>query len=215
MKKDKAEVKESEVTVKAPRIGSVIFKIQGTAPFVSNKFSEEMKKAMRDKQAEGGTAKSKHTKRDPKDFEKRAQQSLHVSTDDWIGFPASGIRKGLISACRLVNFKMTIAKMSVFIEPDGFDKEDGTPLVRFLKGTPRHVEHYVRLSNGAPDICPRMMFDPGWEASVRVQFDEDQFTLTDIANLLTRVGLQVGIGAGRPDSTSSSGMGWGTFRIVN
>jgi len=35
-----------------------------------------------------------------------------------------------------------------------------------------------------------------------------------VTNLLARMGMQVGIGAGRPDSTDSAGMGWGTFRIA-
>jgi len=58
------------------------------------------------------------------------------------------------------------------------------------------------------------MWDEGWEAQVRVRYDADQFTLEDLANLLARVGVQVGLGEGRPDSKSSAGMGWGTFMIV-
>jgi hypothetical protein len=30
-----------------------------------------------------------------------------------------------------------------------------------------------------------------------------------------RVGIQVGICEGRPDSKNSAGMGWGTFKLVN
>jgi hypothetical protein len=41
----------------------------------------------------------------------------------------------------------------------------------------------------------------------------DQFTHQDVANLMTRVGLQVGLGEGRPDSKNSAGMGWGLFQI--
>ena len=35
----------------------------------------------------------------------------------------------------------------------------------------------------------------------------------DVTNLLMRVGQQVGIGEGRPDSKNSAGMGWGTFNV--
>jgi hypothetical protein len=52
-----------------------------------------------------------------------------------------------------------------------------------------------------------------WSAEVRVQYDADQFSATDMANLMTRVGTQVGIGEGRPDSKMSAGMGWGTFKL--
>jgi ribosomal protein S17 len=41
----------------------------------------------------------------------------------------------------------------------------------------------------------------------------DQFKVQDVANLLSRVGEQVGICEGRPDSKNSAGMGWGTFQV--
>jgi len=34
-----------------------------------------------------------------------------------------------------------------------------------------------------------------------------------VTNLLSRVGMQVGIGEGRPFSKNSAGMGWGTFEL--
>ena len=54
-----------------------------------------------------------------------------------------------------------------------------------------------------------------WKCKLRIRFDADQFTKEDIANLLARVGLQVGIGEGRPDSKKSAGMGWGLFELTN
>lgn len=39
------------------------------------------------------------------------------------------------------------------------------------------------------------------------------FSHNDIVNLMMRVGQQVGIGEGRPDSKNSAGMGWGLFDI--
>jgi hypothetical protein len=52
-----------------------------------------------------------------------------------------------------------------------------------------------------------------WTSKVRVAYDADQFTLQDVTNLMSRVGLQVGIGEGRPDSRDSAGLGWGTFKL--
>ena len=127
--------------------------------------------------------------------------------------PAPAFRNAMISACRTVGYQMTRAKLSIFIEDDGIDHDDGTPLIKFTKGKPHYVEHCVTLATGANDIKPRPMWDPGWEAVLRVRFDADQFTVKDVANLLARAGLQVGIGAGRPDSRSSNGMGWGMFSI--
>jgi hypothetical protein len=39
-------------------------------------------------------------------------------------------------------------------------------------------------------------------------------TADDIVNLISRVGLQVGVGEGRPDSKQSAGLGFGLFQIV-
>jgi hypothetical protein len=117
----------------------------------------------------------------------------------------------MISACRLVGFKMTLAKLSVYIEADGFDRIDGTPLVR-ITGEPHYSEHPVRIKDTV-DLRARPMWDSGWSAKVRVTFDLEQFSLQDVGNLMMRVGRQVGIGEGRPDSRNSAGMGWGLFDI--
>ena len=52
-----------------------------------------------------------------------------------------------------------------------------------------------------------------WSVKLHVKFDEDQFSLADISNLLARAGIQCGIGEGRPNSRMSTGIGFGTFKI--
>jgi hypothetical protein len=52
-----------------------------------------------------------------------------------------------------------------------------------------------------------------WSAKPRIRFDAEMFTASDVANLMKRVGMQVGIGEGRPDSRESAGLGWGTFTV--
>jgi hypothetical protein len=67
-----------------------------------------------------------------------------------------------------------------------------------------------------PDLRVRAMWDTGWEAKVRVKYDADILSLDSLKYLLTRAGVQVGIGEGRADSTKSdgAGMGWGSFEVV-
>ena len=127
--------------------------------------------------------------------------------------PAAAFRAAMVSACRLCGFKMTLSKLSVFVEPDGIDRDEGVPLVR-IHGEPRPLEMPVRNEGGVCDIRVRPMFDK-WGASVRIRFDADVFSGEDIANLLMRAGMQVGIGEGRPDSRKSTGMGWGIFDIAH
>lgn len=202
---------EAHLRIAAPNLQVAQFRLRGSAPYVQHKFSKKAQAAIRSKQAEGSTAK-KGKKRDARDFDAEFEGALHVSTDGWYGIPACAFRAGLVSACRTVDFKMTLAKLSLFVLADGYD-EDGNPLVKITKGKPRKVEHPVRVQM-TTSIAVRGMWDAGWEAAVRVRFDADQFTLTDVANLLMRVGSQVGVGEGRPDSRQSTGMGWGTFDIV-
>jgi hypothetical protein len=204
-------LKSESVTIQPPNLKVAVFRIVGTAPYVQHKFSAKAKQMMIDKQAAGSVAK-KGAKRDPKDFDALYKGAMHFLTDGSHGIPAPAFRAAMVSACRVVGFKMTLAKLSLFIEADGFDDE-GTPLVKMLKGKPHRTDLAVRLETGVIDIRPRPMWDAGWEADVRIRFDADQFSVTDVANLLMRVGTQVGIGEGRPDSPNSCGMGWGLFSV--
>jgi hypothetical protein len=188
------------------------FKIRGTAPLVQNRFSGDQKAGITKTQMAGSTTK-KGQKRAPKDFDALCENAKHVSTAGWSGIPATAFRCALISSCRTAGFQMTMAKMTVFIEADGFE-DDGTPLVKITEGEARRVDHPVRNKTGVIDIRARPCFDPGWEAVVRVKFDGDAFTLEDVANLMVRAGIQNGVGEGRPNSKMSAGMGWGTWEVI-
>jgi hypothetical protein len=118
----------------------------------------------------------------------------------------------MISACRLVGFKMTLAKLSVFVEADGWDQQDGIPLVRVYGKSETFTAH-TRNATGVVDVRSRPMYRE-WAVKLRVRFDADQFTAQDVYNLIARVGGQVGLCEGRPDSKSSAGCGFGTFEVV-
>lgn len=201
----------TNVTIKAPNIQQAVFNIRGTAPYVQARFSAKAMQAMAAKMAAGSTAAGKKV-RNPRDFDEDFRQAMHVSTEGWCGIPAGAFRQAMISACRLVGFKMTLAKLSVFVGADGFDAVDGVPLIK-IDGEPSRLDMAVRNATGVADIRVRPMWRE-WTATVRVQYDGDQFTLADVTNLMRRVGLQVGIGEGRPDSRESAGLGWGTFEII-
>jgi hypothetical protein len=197
------------VTIKPANIQTAVFNIKGTAPLVQARFSKKGELMM--KMAEGSTAKNRR-ERKARDYEQEMRDAMHISTEGWQGLPAPAFRCGMISACRLVGFKMTLAKLSVFVEHDGIDSMDGQPLIKF-QGEPELNTMHTRNATGVVDVRARPMWKE-WSASIRIRYDADQFTVTDITNLMQRVGMQVGIGEGRPDSKSSAGLGWGTFAIV-
>lgn len=198
------------VRISRPRLRSATIPIVGISPYVQHAFSEKQRKQMEDTQRAGQQSRGKRV-RQPKDFDAVYEAAKHVSQQGWLGIPAPAFRNAMISACRLVGIVMTRAKLSVFVESDGIDRNDGTPLVRII-GEPRIHQATVRNETGVADIRWRPMWEE-WSAGVRVTWDEDQFSATDVFNLMLRAGMQVGIGEGRPDSPNSNGLGWGRFEV--
>jgi hypothetical protein len=200
-----------EATIKAPNFGMVTFRVHGIAPLVIHRFSAKTKQQMKDKMETGKAASSKRN-REAKLTDDLYEEARYRHADGWDGFNASAIRAAMISACRLVGFKMTLAKLSVFVEKDGVDAtEPQIPLIR-IYGDPVKQEDMARVETGQPYVTVRAAFHD-WRANICIRFDRDQFTEQDVSNLIARVGLQVGIGEGRPDSKNSPGMGWGLFEI--
>ena len=203
---------QTAVQIKPANIQQAVFKIKGTAPYVQARFSAKAMQAMKEKMLAGSTAKGKKV-REARNFDEDFEQAKHVSEQGWVGIPASSFRQAIISACRLVGFRMTLAKLSVFVAADGFDRVDGIPLIKLQAPEPERTEMAVRNATGVADIRVRPMWRE-WAADVKVSYDADQFTLQDVTNLMQRVGMQVGIGEGRPDSRDSAGLGWGTFELA-
>lgn len=200
------------VTITPPNFQYAEFRIIGTEPLVIHRFSQKTKLEMKQKMETGNPASNKK-KREPKSTDDTYNEARYMSKEGWDGFHAASVRNAMISACRLVNFKMTLAKLSVFVEQDGRDAtEPQVPLIR-IYGDPIKQEDIARVETGQPYVTVRPAFHD-WEAKIKIRWDADQFTLQDITNLLARVGSQVGIGEGRPDSKNSAGMGWGLFRIA-
>jgi hypothetical protein len=200
------------VTIKPPRFGRATFLIEGTAPLVIHRFSAKTKEQMKQKMETGKAASSKKN-REAKSTDNLYEEARYVSKQGWDGLHAGAVRNALISACRLVGFKMTLAKLSLFVEADGVDvSEPQIPLLKII-GKPVKQEDMARVETGQPYVTVRAAYHE-WKINVRMRWDEDQFTLDDVTNLLMRVGMQVGLGEGRPDSPNSAGMGWGLFEIA-
>lgn len=207
-KKTTQENAAATVVITPPNFQTIEFVLKGESPYVQLKFSEKTKNQLLEKMATEGKAKKQRTARD---YDDEFLQAMYEGAKGERGIPASSFRNAIISACRTVGFKMTLAKLSVFVEADFFDKNDGTPLIK-IEGKPEKVQHAVRNATGVVDFRTRAMWKT-WSAKLRIKYDADQFNKNDIANLLMRVGIQVGIGEGRPDGKTSAGMGWGLFSI--
>lgn len=205
----KATAAPDTLVIKAPNLQTLAVRIVGKSPYMQHRFSK--KATIMAKQQEGSTSRGKKL-REARDFEQDFRDAQHRATEGWLGIPAPAFRAALISACRLVGFQMTKAKLSVFVEADGVCAKDGTPLVRLDGGEPEMNTAAVRNETGVVDIRARPLWRE-WGALVRLTFDADQFSAQDVLNLLARAGLQVGVGEGRPDSKKSAGLGYGLFTV--
>jgi hypothetical protein len=203
------------VNITPPNIKTAVFKIIGTAPLVVHRIDKKVEESFHNKVVSGtvpNQGKKKHEARDPEEICEAAKYVGETNGKRWDGFNASGIRLAMISACRLKNFKMTLAKLSIFVVEDGRDVLSPLyPLVRII-GKSEKTEMIGRTETGVAMLTIRPMYFP-WSAIVRIRFDADQFSIADVTNLLATAGEQVGICEGRPDSKNSGGMGWGTFRV--
>lgn len=199
------------VEIPAPKFRICELKLVGSAPFVMHKFSQKARNQIIETQKAGSQAKGKKV-REPKNFDEVYIGAMHITSEGWMGIPAGAFRNAMISACRTVGYKMTHAKLAAFVLADGYDKDDETPLIR-IYGEPQRHTTYARNDNGSVDIRVRPMWKK-WHCIVRIRYDADMFSQKDIVNLMMRVGQQVGIGEGRPDSKNSAGMGWGLFDIA-
>ncbi len=208
---DNPETKLKQVVITPPKFERAAIRIRGTAPYMQNKFSQKAQIQIEETQRQGSRAK-KGRKRDPRDFEADAEAAKHISTEGWPGIPAPAFRNAMISACRMAGFAMTRAKLSIFVEADGRDKDDGTPLLR-IDGECEINHSYARNESGVVDLRWRPMWAE-WECTVSLKWDADQFAAEDVLNLLSRAGVQVGVGEGRPDSPNSNGLGLGTWEVL-
>lgn len=207
-----SKTKTEAIAIAAPDFQHLQISIRGTAPLVVNRFSQKAMQMMKDAQEAGGASKSKRT-REAKDFEALFESAKHVSDEGWEGVHAAAFRNGAISACRAVGFKMTHAKLAFTVIADGFDRVDGAPLVRLTSGTAEQWIAPTRNKTGVIDLRSRPMYR-SWSADLRIRFDAGMLSAADVVNLIARVGMQVGIGEGRPDSKDSAGLGFGLFEIV-
>lgn len=199
------------VSISAPKFQTAVFEIHGVAPLVIHRFSAKTKNEMKQKMETGKAASSKKN-REAKATDDLYNEARYVAKEGWDGLHAGAIRNALISACRLVGFKMTLAKLSIFVVQDGWDStEPQIPLIR-IYGKPIKQEDMARVETGQPYVTVRAAYHD-WSAKIKIRWDADQFTSDDVFNLLYRVGAQVGVGEGRPDSKKSAGMGWGLFEI--
>lgn len=215
LKKGTKQTKSDRIAIAPLKQAIVTVPIVGQTPLKVLRFSAKKRGEVQSKQEAGDQAKTK-TRRQAKDFAAEYEEAKYRCTQlidgdkiTWLGINASGVRNGCIETCRMAGFAMTRAKMAIFCIQDGYDDLDRTSLCRVYGDEEMSVDP-VRNASGVIDLRPRVMFSE-WRINVRLRFDEDQFSVSDVINLMIRVGQQNGLGEGRPNGTNGAGTGNGLF----
>lgn len=205
------------IEVKRPNERLINVPIISETPLNIHRLGKKLKQEFEDRDA----GKPKVKKKGPRDYDAEFMDSLYFIDDKGFeidmpkkitkiirfGFPASGFKKAIVSACRQFdNLAMTEIRGRIFVLGQYVE----------IKGKPVMDKFWRRIGGkgpgtGTPDIGVRAVF-PEWSATLRVKFNADIITTESVVNLVAAAGFSVGIGEDRPEK---SGNTFGMWRIAN
>lgn len=185
--------------------------IEGTSPYVCNKFSPKAAEKML---AYFERSPGKHAPKEKINPEEEAKSRLYVTEDGRYGIPAAALRKALIEAGRFCSLKMKQLAGTIDVLGECYDADVGVPLVPLQGGEPEIFVSSVKNTSGTRDLRWRPYFKPGWRCTFTVIYDDKILSKADVEELLKYAGTSVGIGDGRPLSPCSPGLGFGRWKVV-
>lgn len=171
------------------KIETAAFILIGDSPLIVHAWSEKAKRQMLDKQMKKATKA-----REAKDPEADYEACFYRTPTGAYGFPAIGLKSAMVSACRFVDAKMTVARGAFHIDAEMME----------VIGDPQMREDMVRVGMGTADIRYRPEFQQ-WRIPVTIKFNSAAMSVEQIANLINTAGFGVGIGEWRPEKNGSYG----------
>lgn len=191
-----ASEKGATIDLSAIEVGLMRVPILGTAPIITNRFSEKAKRQMLDK------AQGRKTPKQPKDPEAEYEAAFYRFEDGGFGIPVTAFKGATVGGARFfAGVTMTAIRQCLFFKgPMGVD---GQQLVR-IEGIPRMREDVVRVGNGGTDLRYRPEF-PEWSAVLDVVFVKASLTQGSVLSLINAGGLGIGVGDWRPERNGPFG----------
>lgn len=183
----------AEKAIVIPGVQKEQFEIEivGDTSLLSNRIRKKTKEKILDKQMKRPTGA-----REAKDPEADFKGSIYYTEDDRPGFPASGIKKACVSACRFIDdVPMTRARGAFYVMGK----------ILPINGEPRMHEEPVRLKGSALDIRYRAEY-PEWSITLTILHNPRVISKESIANLLETAGFHIGLGDWRPETNGTHGM---------
>jgi hypothetical protein len=191
-------------------------RIRGLEPLLVHKLSKKLKQEFDDRDA--GKAKKK-TRGKVRDKKQEYMESLHyigkdgfevdtpksITSKTRFGFPASGVKKAMVAACRFYDGISMVSANGMFFVPGKYIE---------IKGRPRLDEFWRRIGTkgpgtGTPDIGIRAKF-MDWYADVTIKFYPELISAGSIVNILNTSGTCIGLGEDRPGKSGNTN---GTYEV--
>lgn len=179
--------------------------IAGTAPLVTNRWSEKAKQMMLDKQQSSARAK-----KDAKDPEALFQAAHYRLPDGRCGMPATAFKAAIVHAARLFD-GITQVSLKQTVRVLGELDERGEQIVPITYEQVIMREDTPRNASGVADLRYRPQFN-GWGAILRVQIIEGQYDEASLLALVDAAGIG-GVGEMRPTAPKSATGQYGTFEV--
>jgi len=183
----------TEQAISIPGVQKNQFQVEivGDTSLLSNRFSDKAKKQILDKQMKKPTGA-----KEAKDPEEDFRGSIYYTDEGQAGFPASGIKKACVSACRFIDdLPMTEARGAFYVMGEIL------PIV----GEPKMHESVVRLRGSTADIRYRAEYQE-WSIILTILHNPRVISQESIVNLLETAGFHIGLGDWRPEKNGTHGM---------
>lgn len=202
MSKQKKQI--TKIILEPIKVNDFKLKIRGTTTLLQNRFSQETKNLILDKQ----TGKSKSNKKKIRDTDEEIRQSIHFIDEkkNIIGTPVEGFKKGMMDCTSFVGDKM-------------FSKKLIQGAVRIINSQGGLVPiQYKKMSTLEHNIKHNILFSPQfheWSTELHIQYDSNNISPQDIALLLNYAGFYVGIGMWRPKCRDGGSGNHGMYEVVS
>ncbi len=194
--KKQVKVEEKGVTVQQIDLETISFKIVGSSPLLMDKFPEESKRQITEKQM--GVSK---TKKKNRDIDNEVIEAVHKTQDGKIGYPAIGFKAGLIESTSFIGDKFFSKKLLKGIQI--VNSEDGLVPIQFKKQDV--LEHSIQSNT---KYTPQFH---DWSCILQIQFDKNNISKEDLANLINYAGFYYGVGIWSP--RCKSGGSYGMYKL--
>lgn len=195
-------VKETklEITIEPIKVKTLIVSLKGNTPLLMDRFPESAQEQILAKQ----TGLAKGNKKKTRDTAQEIKDAIHITSKGKIGYPVHGFKAGMVECTSFVGDKF-FSKKLVSGAVKILNAEDGLIPLKYKKQDV--LKH---------NIAHNIKFTPqfhGWSCELKIQYDSNNISASDIVTLLNYAGFYYGIGAWRPKCRDGGSGEYGTYGV--